>query len=216
MWSLPNINRLNEEAAKNAKKIVRELKSKKVSLEKCEHNCNGYCSGEIRKYPWYDIFSDDVKGILYLCEVHDGAHGDPDEGYFQCDDCKRTFIENYTWEYYRHITDDGEVICLNCYFDRELENEENWVDKSFLKLNEDEVFARIRAAKHLIPVEGKHWQKHLNFIDNCVFDSTNGMQISGDKLQDIVRKALKQYKEVMLIMDSCFQFAVSVGCYARK
>lgn len=71
------------------------------------------CSFESRadsSFLVYDIFSDDPKGILNLCNNHVGYSSDPTEGYFTCACCQRVMVENYTWEYYR-VERDGETVC---------------------------------------------------------------------------------------------------------
>ena len=216
MWSLPDINTLNSDAAKNAKRLIKEAKKVETDLGKCEYNHTGECAQPISKYVWYDIFSDDPKSVFCLCGNHDCVYGNPNEGFFTCDDCCKVFITNYTWENYYVNTDDGETLCLNCYFDRELKNKDNWVDSSFTKLNNDEVFSRIKQAKHLIPVEGTHWKKHLKFIGNCEFDSMDGHQISGDDIRTIVKKALTKHRRAIIILDGGYQFAVSMGVYVKK
>ncbi len=76
MWSLPNIKQMNSEAASQQKKFEKMLRSGKDGRKniKCDHD-NDECSGEIRLTPWYDIFSDDIKGINAACEYHDDRNG---------------------------------------------------------------------------------------------------------------------------------------------
>ena len=67
MWSLPDINRMNAEAAKESKQIERALKTgkhggKKIRCDSAEYD-REHCGGEVYLDPWYDIFSDDPKGI---------------------------------------------------------------------------------------------------------------------------------------------------------
>ena len=60
---MPNIAKLNADAVKNAKVLNREIKKK----HKCDHAGDG-CKGGVTAVPWYDIYSDVIKGVLYLCE----------------------------------------------------------------------------------------------------------------------------------------------------
>src|ERR1051326_863960 len=109
MWSLPDINRLNANAAVNAKRLQREACSRRKP--NCEHwNCE---ENATVSHLTYDIFSDDPKGVLHLRERHDGYSGDPMEGYFTCQNCYQVMVENYTWELY-HTWSDGQKICLKC------------------------------------------------------------------------------------------------------
>jgi hypothetical protein len=119
MWAPPNIKRLNEEAAKDAEatEALAETPEKVECL---------YCDQPATEaWPYYDIFSEDPKGVVGLCEEH-AQDGTP-EGYFWCDGCGRLMIENYTWETYYVHTDDG-AYCLRCYAEAEIENPENWFD----------------------------------------------------------------------------------------
>jgi hypothetical protein len=63
MWSLPDINSLNSRAASGAESLKRQVRSKRK--RKCEMPA-------VRSYLFYDIFSDDPKGMFHLCEEHDG------------------------------------------------------------------------------------------------------------------------------------------------
>ena len=65
----------------------------------------GCQSRATRSHLVYDIFSDDPKGVLHLCETHDGYSGDPVEGYFTCEDCERVIAENYTGKLQNHARD---------------------------------------------------------------------------------------------------------------
>lgn len=210
MWSLPNIKRMNEQAA-----LAYELTKGQTAKDILRGKKCDFCSKKATYYrDWYDVFGDVPKGRMFMCQ----AHEDHDEGYFYCDECGKTFIDNYTWElYYAHV--DGEVLCLNCYLDREVFNDENWVTQP-----KHVTWERISKAKHLIPVEGEHWRKYLDFVGNVEFDSMTGETVVGfsstcsretgvNELRDLVRKA---GKPCMLILDAGYQFAVSIGVYVRK
>lgn len=217
MWSLPDIKKLNEEAElkwKGRKSLKPEQILKGHTCEHCDNPATMY-------FNTYDIFSDVPKSQIFLCNKHDGYYMSPPEGYFICDECNRVFIENYTWESYSHTDEDGEV-CLNCYFDREIKNKENWI-KSVKEITMD----RVRKAKHLIPVSGTHWKKYLKFIGNTELDSSSGKKITGssstssvddglNELRDLVKVALKNKKECIFILDGAYQFAVSIGVYIKK
>lgn len=216
MWSLPNIVRMNEEAVRNRSKLERAAKTGKLNGKKipCYYAGNGKCEGELRTYLVYDIFSDDPKEVIGLCEHHDGYYGSPAEGYFTCDDCLRVMLENYTWELYSHVGEDG-ILCLPCYAKRELEEDENWIS-----LNDAAIdaltFSDIRKAKHLIGVE-MPVPKRIRFVNNVEFDSMDGHCISGGGLEEI-KQTLHDLKSegqarAILILDAAYQFAVSIGVY---
>lgn len=209
MWSLPDIKRLNDEAALRAKKDKKKTVKQLLRGKRCEH-----CDEKATVlYEYYDIFSDDPKGYIYLCEKHDGYYGSPDEGYFTCDDCNRVFVENYTWENYYHADEDG-MICLNCFFDREIDNEENWITDPLTV-----TFDTVQKAKHLIPVAGKHWEKHLDFLGNVEFDSMSGKELYGTResgMGELIHIMREANKPCILILDAAYQFSVSIGVYTRK
>ena len=215
MWALPNINKMNEEAALRYE-TEKDLSKKQILKGQTCMYCDKKAT---RYYDYYDIFSDDPKGKIFLCAKHDGYYGNPAEGYFFCEGCERTMVENYTWELYSHDTNEGRL-CLNCYFDSEIKKQENWIDKV------EQVADRVWESKHLIPVEGTHWKKYLDFHGNVELDSMSGAKITGfsststvesgiAELQEIVKKTLG-IGPVILIMDAAYQFAMSIGVYTRK
>jgi len=99
MWSLPDIVRMNDAAAEAAKTKTYEQQAAHPQ----EHQCL-VCEWQGKETPAeigyvvHDIFSDDPKDALFVCEDCDGATGSPVEGYFECGDCYRVMPENYTWE----------------------------------------------------------------------------------------------------------------------
>lgn len=221
MWSLPDIIKLNEEAVKQADhlKYCAENLIDPETEEKatCKYFEDNNCEGELTPVLWKDIFSDDYKGLFFLCERHYGYYGYPNEEYFYCSDCGEVYITNYTWENYYTITKDGKQLCLNCTLNREIGNPENWVTSP-----NQITWEKIRTAKHLIAVEGKHWEKYLKFLGNVEFDSWTGEKLYSTReegireLQEIAKKGIEKYGKVILILDSAYQFAVSIGIYAYK
>ncbi len=220
MWSLPDIRRLNKEAVRNATKLNKALET--GYLDGIKIKCDWCDKPAEHIYPWYDIFSDVTKGIIGLCEEHDHYYGSPSEGFFICDDCERVFITNYTWELYYTDTEDGERICLNCAFDRYIKKEKHWIN-SLKEVN----WERVGRSPHIIPVAGKRWEEHLEFVDNVEFDKYTGEKITGfsstssrgdglNDLRELIKKALSEYKQCILILDAAYQFAVSIGVYVKK
>jgi len=225
MWSLPDLKLLNEKAYKEKNKLYKCLKR---SLNEddtdavCEYGHNEDCEGDLRGYLWYDIFSDDPKGIIWLCEKHDSYYGLPAEGYFYCSDCGRIMIENYTWEKYFTVNEDANMLCLRCAFERHINNEDNWLDSSG---NID--FEHIRKLPHLLAVESTYCEKDLKFIGNVELDIFTGERITGfsststaehgfNEIKELIDQAIKDYGKCILIMDAVYQFAVSIGVYVHK
>ena len=60
MWSLPEINKLNTHAAARARQLRTEAARKRKP--QCEiYGCSRRATDSIL---WYDIFSDDAKGVI--------------------------------------------------------------------------------------------------------------------------------------------------------
>lgn len=224
MWSLPDINRMNSEAAASAKRLERAVRTGKLDGKTltCEHESDE-CSGKLYHHLWYDIFSDDPKGVLTLCEHHDGYYGLPDEGFFECDDCNRVMVENYTWEYYRVLVDDA-ILCLPCAAARYIAEDDNWI--ALTPENIDGLnFDQVRKAKHVIGVE-MPVPKTITFIDNVEVDGSTGGRLTGfsssessptgavEELRGILRDQMAAgATRALLILDAAYQFSVSIGVY---
>ena len=127
MWSLPDISRMNANAARaGAKRLEREAaRKRKPNCERCD--CLGRKRPAEVSFLMYDIFSADPKDVLHLCHDCVGQSGDPWEGYFTCDGCGRVMVENYTWERYQTELD-GVSLCLKCAAERFFANADNWID----------------------------------------------------------------------------------------
>jgi len=206
MWALPNISAMNKEAANKATiaKLTRQARTLKVGNKKM--TCDFCDKKATAARLWYDIFSDDPKGILATCQKHE----DCEEGYFYCEDCGRLMVENYTWERY-----ESNGLCLNCLAKRTIADTEEWImldDASIAGLT----FDRVRQAKHLIAVSGPV-PEGLLFHSNVEFDNMDGHAISGggvSEMQNTMRELRGQgYTRIMLVLDAAYQFAVSIGIY---
>jgi hypothetical protein len=220
MWSLPDIKRMNAEASSQKSKLQKavrtgKLDGKPLQCEWADHDSPSQCEGELRHYLWHDIFGPDPKGILTLCEHHDGYYGSPSEGYFTCGDCGEVFAENYTWELYYHVGD-GDIYCLPCYAAQVIADEERWIpltDEAIKRIS----FNDVRKAPHCIGVE-MPVPKEIKFVNNVEFDSMDGHCISGggvEELKDTLRDLQTQgVPRALLILDAAYQFAVSIGVYA--
>jgi hypothetical protein len=220
MWSLPDIIRMNAAAVEEKSKFEQALETGILDGEKLECEWTGHnepCEGELRHYLWYDIFSDDPKGILTLCEHHDGYYGSPSEGYFECDSCQRVFVDHYTWERYCIEDEDG-IYCLPCYAKWYLQREENWIP-----LTDEDIdavdFDAVRGARHLIGVK-MPVPKGIKFVNNVEFDSGTGHCISGGEVEELKDTLRAQRdagkKRAILILDAAYQFAVSIGVYVDE
>jgi hypothetical protein len=217
MWALPDIKSLNARAASNADKLRREAQRKRKPI--CEHwDCNGRAD---ESFLWYDIFSDDPKGVIHLCERHVGYSGDPMEGFFNCCDCGRVMIENHTWELYYRNSESGRQ-CLRCAAEEHFQHPDTWINPRDVKdvvldpSSGNVIFANgiLNLAKcpHVLGVK-QPLPAGIEFFDNCEFDSCDGRQISGDKPFEIIRQLRGQ--PFCPVLDAAYQFAVSIGFYLR-
>lgn len=222
MWSLPDINRMNAEAVTKQDKLklaceTGEFDGEKLVCEWQDHDDPSRCEGELRHYFWYDIFSDDPKGIVTLCEHHDWYYGRPTEGYFECEGCNKIFTENYTWERYEAVTPDGSSLCLPCYAYEVLHDDDRWIELTDEKIAALTFNKDVKKAPHCIGVK-MPIPKGIEFVNNVEFDSTDGHCISGGGVEEL-KETLLQLKtdgftRAILIMDAAYQFAVSIAVYA--
>ncbi len=226
MWSLPDLTRLNSQARSNRKRLERAVRTgtlygKKLTCEYAGHR--GDCHGRLHHYLWFDIFSNDAKGIITLCRHHDGYSGDPIQGYFTCSDCERVMIENYTWESYR-TTVAGDVVCLPCAAKVYIAEPANWIPLTAEAIARVD-FERIRRAEHVIGVE-MPTPAGIEFKGNVELDSSTGGRLTSFSscestpdggvadIQQMLTELMEQgHTRALLIIDGAYQFSVSVGLY---
>jgi hypothetical protein len=218
MWSLPEINTMNAQAAANAQKLKRQLRRGPGKRQECEYYDCGSKAAE--SVPWYDIFSDVPKGLIHVCAGH---NADDVEGFFLCDECQRVMIDHITWERYQVELDDR-TLCLNCAAEEYFQDPGNWIDPKLVKevsLGDKKAplfdvvtgFLNLAKCRHVLGVE-QPLPDGIKFHDNAEFDSCDGHQISGDNLLDIIQGLDGQ--EFCPVLDAGYQFAVSIGIYVRN
>ena len=221
MWSLPDISRLNASAAANVKALRREAKRKRKP--QCEHY--GCQNRAVESVEWFDIFSDDPKGLVHVCAEHPAdSAGD----FFPCARCERLMADHYTWERYR-TTLNGDVVCLKCAAESYFADEKNWIDPKAVKdvVSRPSKFQDPRSiplfdartgifnpfkCRHILGVQ-QPIPAGVRFLENFEFDSQDGHQISGGDVREAIRRLAVPFCPVL---DSVYQFAVSLGLYARS
>ena len=220
MWSLPDINQMNERAAANAKKLKREANAKKKpNCVRCE--CFSRETPAEVSFLVHDIFSDDPKDVLHLCRDCVGQSGDPWEGYFTCDGCGRVMAENYTWERYCVQMDDR-TLCLKCAAEEHFADAANWIDPRAVKdvvleprgpalFDSTTGVLNVARCPHVVGVK-QPVPDAVKFVDNFEFDSMDGHQISGGNMLEAVCELSVPFCP---ILDAAYQFAVSIGLYVR-
>ncbi len=222
MWCLPSIDRMNDEAVKRRREEKKKTRKQILRGEKCE------CCGK-RATTWveyYDVFSDVPKGKVFLCKKCDeNSVIHESDRYFDCEECGRLMIKNYTWENYDTWSEEDGLLCLNCALDKHIAKPENWLNKEAV---EKLTFEQVSKSKHLIPVDGTYHKKVLEFVENVELDnSTGGLLTSSSTcssnpdsgvqmIKEICLKALEKHDGVMIILDATYQFSVSIGVYVKK
>jgi transcription elongation factor Elf1 len=219
MWSQPDIVRMNADAEKSAPKLLKRMETARVAeCEDCGKKFNVH-DEDVFFSLYYDIFSDDPKGIVALCKEHADERYD---SYFYCDECNRVVVNNYTWEMYSTEMDGGQV-CLPCAAKMYLQDGSNWLkltpeEIEMVGFNSLDVCKRYSVSKapHLIGVD-MPVPKSVKFVDNVEFDSMSGACISGGGLGEIKQKLTELMEQgierAILILDAAYQFAVSIGIY---
>lgn len=214
MWALPDIVQMNSIAVDNQKRFAREARLKTSR----KYPCEGCGEPSIHHLKYYDIFSEDVKGVTHLCEDHYGADCN---GFFYCDSCKRRMAENYSWEIYGVQLGDR-TLCLKCAAEEHFSNAANWIDPRAVKnviqkprraalFNPATGALNIARCLHVLAVE-QPVPDAVKFVDNFEFDSMDGHQISGGDMLETIKGLSVPFCPVH---DAAYQFAVSIGLYVR-
>lgn len=208
MWSLPNITNLNSTASLDSTK--QHIKDQMDDPSSVECDICGEPSEMVQE--WYDIFSDDAKGVAGMCNKHYQDYGMEGESYFTCETCERMFVKNYTWENYFKYSDEEGMQCINCARKKYLADEDNWIDP-----DTEITFDMVRKAPHLI-AHGQRTPLNLEYLGNGEFDNMTGEGIYGNDAMGKLNAARSKAdgRPVILVMDGAYQFAVSIGLYARK
>jgi hypothetical protein len=209
MFCLPAIDQMNATAKKSKKKLFRAVSTHKLDgkVIRCEH-----CDKKATRVDlYYDIFSDDPKGVIATCDEHEGY---TDESYFMCEcGCNKMFANNYTWEIYYIDTPQGRM-SLNHYADIYLADPKNWITLTDKNIAEAVKFENLRKAPHLIGVR-MPCPEAIEFVANSEFDSMDGHCISGSGELEKALHDLKDQgvKRAVIVMDASYQFAVSLAVF---
>jgi hypothetical protein len=223
MWSLPQMDKINRiaKSAAHKKAIRKALKNKKAVCDYHSEQCNG----DVHVQPYYDIFSEDEKGVVSICSYHENLYGSPPEDFFECCSCSKTYQSFITWERYDVHDEDGNVYCINCYRDKFLRDSSNFISL----LDDDSIerfsFEDVKRAPHLLAVQ-QPCPTNLKCHASVLFDSGSGEtvtsscstspQINGvNELKDALRQMKAEGEEkAVLIMDQAWQFCCQVSLYS--
>lgn len=224
MWGLPDIVKMNEEAHKKALSgkplewyIDRRIDPETGEPAQCYYQSSA-CDGEVGGVLWYDVFSGDPRGVLFLCDHHAQVCGCPD-GYFQCVSCDLVYITNYTWEPYGvYDSLEGGVLCLDCCAEKVISNPKSWIalKQSGITLREDD----LGKVKHIFAQGGS--RHGLEQIGDSVLYERDWVHV-GTKaerhlwpLEQLLQQARQEgYSKALLAVDGVYQFGYSVGVYVQ-
>ena len=218
MWSLPEINAINAQAAANAAKLRRQIRRGPSKQQKCEvYGCEEHAT---KSHPWFDTFSDDPKGLVHVCPDH---VAEDVEEMFCCGQCNRLMCDHYTWERYR-VELDGRVLCLKCAAEEYFEDQANWIDPKLVKevgfdrngaplFNKRTGFLNLARCRHVLGVK-QPLPQGIEFVANMEFDSEDCRQISG--LPPVALIQQLDCERFCPVLDGAYQFAVSIGLYVRN
>ena len=220
MFSLPDIKALNARAKSCATAFDIESKPRKKSTAKYPCECCGEKS--IHHEKWYDIFSDDAKGVRHLCEECDDS-GRGQEGWFHCDCCGRLMAENYTWEYYRTTDEEtGETMCLTCAAKRYFSNPDNAInpskvvkvvqgDKDAPLWDADSGIVNLSKVRHVLGVKQPE-PEGIEYVDNFENCNERGL-FDTDEIMKVIKE---QDSPVFIVLDGAYQFSISIGLYVKE
>jgi len=224
MWALPDIHRLNKEAAEKATSTI----DRAVNLigEDGEAAVCDFCKEEATfGDAYFDIFSEDPKGTVFLYDRCRENYSDVPEGYFYCGQCERLMIENYTWELYTH-SDGCDIYCLNCWRESYLQEESHWIDLAEPGRIEEVDFDELARSPHLLAVGQKCPDSLEHIGDSVCVDNSTGGRVLGSmyaepspdgavrEIRSLLQQARKEgHKKAILILDAGWQFAVDIGVY---
>lgn len=225
MWSLPNIVSMNARAAAQAVKLRRAARRGPGKRQRCEaYGCEQLAA---KSELWFDIFSDDPKGIVHTCDDHIAEESGE---LFECDACHRLMLDHITHERYGVSLDGEKTLCLKCAAEEYFNDPENWIAPRSVKsvvlepydpgLNGNNVplfsaetgVVNLGQCRHVLGVR-QPLPNGIRFVDNMEFDSDGGFQISGRKPIELVQSLDEPFCPVL---DAAYQFAMSVGIYVRS
>ncbi len=222
MWSLPDIQRLNCEALSDREKLERAVQTGFLDGRRLYCERGRICLGQLSHQLWYDVFSDDPKGILTQCDYH-RSYGIP-EGFFWCAGCHRLMAENRTWEAYSTKGRDGGRICIPCAAEEYIADEDNWIP-----LTDEDIavvtFDTLRGARHLLGLS-MPVPKQIRLFDSVTFDSASCGIVRGfNRADDTPEAAVEAFRNILeeakgaghsralLILDGAYEFAFTIGAY---
>jgi hypothetical protein len=208
---------MNAQAAAKASKLRRAVRRGPGKRQDCEvYGCGGKAFETV---PWFDIFSDDPKGLIHVCTAHSPEDV---EGFFLCDECQRVMIDHITWERYQ-VELDGRTLCLKCAAEEHFKDQANWIDPTLVKdagfsrdgaplFDRETGFLNLARCRHLRGVD-QPLPEGVEFVDNFEVDSCDLHQISGQRPLSIIQQLDAPFCPVL---DAAYQFAVSIRFYVRS
>jgi len=216
MWSLPDLDRLNERAVALAE-VVSQLDEhpcssgidpetgKPFECDSCgesvvdeegnlKSNEDGCSESQIIEY--YDPFSDDPKGYAAYCP---DCVAYLDESYFYCQSCERYVINNYTWEMYLVTTDEGDAICSRCAAKEFFGGDEGWFrpsDEGFDSVSAHDIRSIRHASCSGLKIGELGLPYEFTLFDTVCVDSMSGGPVYGSR-SGAFEQTVSAVKEVL-------------------
>ena len=223
MWSLPDIIAMNERAAARAAALRLSASQGPAKLQRCQaYGCE---EPAVKSDLYFDVFSDDPKGVAHTCEDHVAEHTG---GLFECDACRRLMLDHITWERYA-VELAGRTLCLKCAAEEYFSEARNWIDPRSVRLvvnqphkpklngrniplfDQQTGVLNLGACRHVLGVK-QPLPVGVKFVKNMEFDGADGFQLSGDDPMELVQSLVEPFCPVL---DGAYQYALSIGIYVR-
>lgn len=227
MMCLPSIARLHDSREAARKELA---KSKMLTCDCCCEEFPKDAPGAVKEEYWSPLIKDKPSGLIFICpkcrEENEENYGNSygEDSYFECEDCGKVHVVNYSWELYRVITEDGESICMACAAERELdESSERWLtsEEAIRRATESTEALQAYGPKHLSCIGGDKSYPHgvTSFRETPEYaaekmDWFNRMEMGGyggdntEEVRDCALAAFKFYERVYITIAEAGQFQV--------
>lgn len=231
MMCLPSIQRLHDRREEDRKRI---RKGQTMTCDCCCGEFGSKAEGRFVEEYWSPLIADKPSGLVTICpkcaeenrENHGQPWGEEREGYFECADCGRLNIWNYSWEVYANPRADGEdgYWCAECAGKRALaEDSPAWLDSAddILRATAGVETLQAYGPRHLTCIGGHKGLPHgcVSFRDTkdyreAKLDWFSKMEMGGwggdntHEVRECALAAFRFYSRVAIIVGEAGQFQV--------
>lgn len=227
MMALPSIEKTHQRLEADRKELA---KAKTLTCECCNEEFPKDAQGAVKEEYFSPLVKDKPSGLLFICptcrEQNEENYGNPfgEDTYFECADCGKVQVVNWSWEIYRVNTDDGEGICMDCAAKRELrEDSEKWLtsEHAINEATEDSKALQRYAPKHLSCIGGdktypfavksfrdtpEYEREGMNWFSRMEMGGWGGDHTA--EVRECALEAFKFYERVYITVAEAGQFQV--------